>query len=266
MQCEMRDLDWNTVHFELENTVSGISVRFDQEALHWFCSDAENPYYQLRGCPVTPEQAMDIFGFTAKESHRDPFLNFDVNPFGENSWLYPSGYIGQDGNVNKYETIYEYVYEWVKYVKQFPYLDLVVGLTEWNCMPPAVQDLMSDFDEDPELYEKVARRKILSFPKSVEIGFWIHDGGIEVLSPEAFAPKYKEYNAKYPYPWNGSPFRIPRFWNDKLPSEVTPDYIRQMLEKSGVELTDEDFEWEYVRPFEHKQPCGMAEFFKDNNA
>lgn len=279
MNIRLNDLSYG-IRFDEENTIEGIDVRFDADILNW-SGDARYPYYQLRGVPVTPEQAFDLICFA-----HGKWLFFGIDWFEPNSggygesWVFPSGYVGADAVTGKYPELFELVYDWVVYVEDFPYLDLVVGISDWDEMSPSMWALFHAPDEDEiepgeirqELdYDEIERRmaelkksEYYKFAEAISLGIWVHDGKIEFLSPKKFLPIFNQYNKKYPLPFYGE-LRSSKFWNDKRPAELTRDYIERVLNKCGKDPADEKYAWQIKRLFERKRPCEMSEFFSNNN-
>lgn len=113
-----------------------ITVAFDS-GLDNFSSHIRRPGYQLRGRPVTPEQASevirrtqhrDLCPFPCVEDPVDDFL--DCLHFDGSEWCHPDGQIGTVGITLKYPNAWELVDEWGQLLAAFPFLDLMILL--WN--------------------------------------------------------------------------------------------------------------------------------------
>ena len=179
------DLDLYNQYDIKVDRVSEDDLRF----LHY----TRRPYYQMRGRSVSREQAFDIIRRT------DNFFNWDMETIGNrkefvrcinfDNWLimknhYPKGYgwIHADGTVGanaitqKWPTLKEFVEEWFYKLKAFPYLDLVIGITNWDEI---------SWDEDD------------TFEKAIQMGIYVHDKCIELLNKQNAWAKYQEYDEKY---------------------------------------------------------------------
>lgn len=173
---------------------------------------ARRPYYRMRGKSVTEEQAFDIICKTDKffswideiKDHEDyiggyHFTNWLINknhfPAGY-GWVHIDGTIGANGITDKYPEITEFVDEWFRILKCFPYLDLVIAITDWDENPYGTMALDYDcnFRRDHfweyESYDK-------NFYDAVVLGIYIHDKTIEILEPTATVKKYKKYVSLY---------------------------------------------------------------------
>lgn len=272
MNIRLDDISYG-FRFDEENTIDGIDVRFDADILDWY-TNTRRPYYRLRGAPVTPEQAFDIICCTYEKW--GPSFNIDwfypnSGGYGE-SWVFPSGYVGADSVTDKYPELYELVCEWVVYLQDFPYLDLVVGISDWDEISPSMWALYPEEDEiepgdiEPDFDSRMAeleKSEYYKFTEAISLGIWIHDGKIEFLSPKKFLPIYNQYNEKYPLPFYGE-LRSSKFWRDKRPAEITRDYIERVLRKCGKDPADGKYAWQIDSLFKQKRPCEMAEFFGNN--
>ena len=218
----------------------------------------------------TPEQAFDIICGAFEKG-----LSFGIDwLYLDNSWVFPSGYVGTDSITNKYPYLFELVFDWVEFVRDFPYLDLVVGISDWNEMSPNLWDLWNSFfgigdvkrdvdsDERDRLMTELSKIEYYKFTEVVSLGIWVHDGKIEFLSPQKFLPIYDRYNEKYPMPFYGDLSR--KFWDDKRPAELTRDYIERVLKKCGKDPADKQYAWR-IDELLDKRPCEMSEFLNNNN-
>lgn len=185
-----------------------ITVTEDIDESFW---DIRRPYFRLRGKPVTQEQAFDIirrtdslFRFMEIVHESDTFLssfNFSnsilekrdfTNRYG---WVHPDGFIGiNDTPTEKYPELYEFVIEWVRYLAEFYYLDIMIAFTCWEEVPPAVlkspkYDLLETWEYNNAYDEK--------FLKAIVFGIHVHDDKVEILNRKDARIKYQEYNHLY---------------------------------------------------------------------
>lgn len=171
---------------------------------------AEKPYYQLRGKPVTEEQAFQIILYTEKSFQK---LNLIKNTsiysecfcnslfHDKNGWIQPDGTIGQNGFIKKsFPKLRIILNELIEYLKAFPFLDFVIAIT-W-CDKTAPDDL----------YE------------NIEAGIWIHDYTIEFLNQQDTVKIYREYDAKYGYNFNSN--------------TINTDYLKKCLLAYRIKNTD----------------------------
>ena len=225
------DLD---LYNQYDIRVDGVSED-DLRFLHY----TRRPYYQMRGRSVSREQAFDIIRRT------DNFFNWDMETIGNrkefvrcinfDNWLimknhYPKGYgwIHADGTVGanaitqKWPTMIELVTEWFYKLKSFPYLDLVIGITNWDEI---------SWDEDD------------TFEKAIQMGIYVHDKCIELLNKQNAWAKYQEYDEKY----GADPERFETDYYQKNGIvQVDEAYLRKCIESYGL---DPDEELSKVRPY-----------------
>lgn len=166
----------------------------DEKYLHYELF-ARRPYYQMRGKPVTEEQAFeiirrcdnsfefakDLIQYTPKEGELPTKLQhiaswlFDEHHYPNGyGWCYPDGLIGTNGICARFPNTLELTCDFIKLMYHFPYLDAVWAFT-W-C--------------DEQLYD-------YTFDGAVTLGFRTHDNKIEILDEDDTLKKYKEYAQKY---------------------------------------------------------------------
>ncbi|MBP0964306.1 MAG: hypothetical protein J5999_03320 [Oscillospiraceae bacterium] len=186
---------------EYMEKLKSIEVTFD-EGTEDYDTNTRRPYYQLRGKRVSEEQALEFirrtdmafcdpmrpeeeWSFYQISMYSDLFTNFFSN-----GPVHPNGVVGMNGVMSKYPNIYELFAEFVSMAAEFPFLELIIGITWWDETPP-------------EEFEKIftsgyeAPASFPNFTKNLDIGVWVHDSKVEFLSPENAAKKYKEYDKLY---------------------------------------------------------------------
>ena len=183
-----------------------VTVADDINKSFW---DIRRPYFRLRGKPVTQEQAFDIIRRTdcllfcvdvIRESGKwIPYINFGNNILNKGhfenraGWVHPDGLIGiNDVPIEKYPELYDFIVEWLKYLAEFPYLDIMLAFSCWEEIPPEVWK-MCDLIETWE-YDKAYDEPFL---KAIVFGIHVHDNKVEVLNSEKACAKYQEYDALY---------------------------------------------------------------------
>lgn len=198
------DKSGNTVYViekECLKKLKSIEVTFD-EGTEAYNTYVRRPYYQLRGKPVSEEQAAEFiqrtdFAFRDCDySEEKPYfylINMDSDLFsdsGSNGMVHPSGVVGMNGIMGKYPNFCELFSEFVGLAMEFPFLDFVLAVSDWNEIAPEEWDeICTDGYERPSSYP--------NFTKNLEIGVWVHEGKVEFLSPDNASKKYKEYEKLY---------------------------------------------------------------------
>lgn len=172
---------------EVRDSIVGLS--FDEGTLKYF-TNTRRPYYQMRGKPITKEQAMEVISRTDNyfrwnsEYMPENFVYstnfdswwFDMNHIPSNyGWVHPNGNIGSNAITQKYPTLAEYVDEWCYYIKEFPFLDLIIAITDDNEYIP----------DDAK------------FEDCITLGIWVHNNKVEFLNPKNALKQYKAYARKY---------------------------------------------------------------------
>ena len=189
--------------------------------------DVRRPYFRMRGKPVTEEQAFDIIrrtdNFFRHDMYRydledlvgDRFVldnvwyspNFYPHPRG---WVRPDGLVGMNDITGKYPEEEDFLYSVLPLKEAFPYLDLMIAVTDWDEMPDYLWDLMKKSNEAAERgdmdlrhkYDDERERLFTSedypdFPEHIVYGIWVHDDKVELMAPARAREKYLEYNRLY---------------------------------------------------------------------
>lgn len=197
------DRSGNTIYEigkEYAKKLKSIEVTFDEGTEDY--TGTRRPYYQLRGKPVSEEQAAefirradDAFVDCEYPKGKQPFylINMRSDVFSDsssNGLVHPNGIVGMNGIMGKYPDFYELFEEFVSMAMEFPFLDFVAAATFWNEMPAEEWQKLSDVNyEKPTYYP--------DFTECLAIGVWVHDNKVEFLSPENAAEKYTEYENLY---------------------------------------------------------------------
>lgn len=178
---------------------------------------ARRPYFRMRGRPVMEEQAFDILRRTNipptydNKMERYPWKDLVYNGgFLDNKWCgwIPRGWVLPDGTVGmnnhssiKYPYESEIVTEIIRFGLTFPYLDLVIAITDWDEAPDYARDAyfgkVGDgytYDGDDEVFQ---REDYPDFLEHVILGVWLHGDTVELMAPERAREKYAEYNRLY---------------------------------------------------------------------
>lgn len=205
-----------------------------------WCPLARRPYYQLRGRPVTPKQAMEIlirteslwsweFGgqntlpcCVASPLFRNSYYNI---PLGwRTGWVHPDGTIGQNDKTGyKYPEIRDMMESLVPVVTAFPYLDFFVGISYRDEQLGGQKDWYPDDWED---YQKEG------FTSIIECGVWVHDNTIEIVNKEKAKDLYKTYENLYEVP-NKAIYESD-YHTTQEPLELDWNYFKKALEMVGM--------------------------------
>lgn len=210
---------------------------------------ARRPYYRMRGKSVTKEQAFDIIRRTdmffgdiylsdSIRGHSDfvgslNFNNWLINrnhyPMGY-GWVHTDGTIGSNAITQKYPEMEEFIAEWFRYLMAFPYLDLVIAITNWDEIPPEAwyDDTLRD-----SFYKKKYDEE---FYKAIEIGIRVKDKTIQVLGPESTIKLYKEYEEKYGVEREKYESE---YYQDRGIAQVDLAYLKRCIESYGLNAEKE---------------------------
>lgn len=210
---------------------------------------ARRPYYRMRGKSVTKEQAFDIirrtdmfFGdiylsdgirghsdFVGSLNFNNWLINRNHYPMGY-GWVHTDGTIGSNSITQKYPEMEEFIAEWFRYLMAFPYLDLVIAITNWDEIPP--EAWYDDTLRDSFYKEKYDEE----FYKAIEIGIRVKDKTIQVLGPESTIKLYKEYEEKYGVEREKYE---PEYYQDRGIAQVDLAYLKRCIESYGLNAEKE---------------------------
>ncbi|MCM1330152.1 MAG: hypothetical protein NC253_12010 [Ruminococcus sp.] len=198
------------------------------------------PYYQLRGKPVTPQQAVEIIAKTdylfsnVLEINKDLDIGiFEMNyfctdgfsrPFG---WVHPGGEVGQNYLFGiKWPEIREMAEALTPLVHTFPFLEFIAGISWWNEMSPARYDLMYANKSD-KFY------KDDDFTDNIEMGIWVHGGIIEFVNAKKAVKLYRKYDELY----NGKDYRIfyPDYYKEIEKNSINRSFAEKCFKVHGIE-------------------------------
>ncbi len=147
--------------------------------------DIQYPYFRLRGNPVTKEQA----AFITKKGH---------------SWCQPDGTIGLNGTLGEYPTVADILLGLASLMKAFPFVEMVVALTALD-----LGQVKYDVDDK-------------NFRENIRVGYWVHDGLIEILEPTEAFDKIRLFESRMQEPER---YNLP-FYSYTLP--LVPSLIFQL--------------------------------------
>ena len=104
-------------------------------------------------------------------------------------WVHADGTIGCDAITQKYPEISEFATEWLVNLMEFPYLDLMIAVTDYNEIPR---------DETGEwIDERDFERTEQAFYSGICLGIHVSGKKVEILNKKDAAERYREYAEKY---------------------------------------------------------------------
>lgn len=222
-----------------------IEINID-EGMDTYDTNVRRPYYRLRGKPVTEEQAFEvirrtdrIFSRSIKLPADSDYIDgyhlhnwwFNRNHFpSDMGWIHRDGTLGGNGITDKYPNFKQLMFEVFGLINEFPYLDFVWVITEWNECPDEIREHLWDKDEAMERKHKFEEYD--GFYEAIEIGLWVHDNTIDVLEPKRAAEKFKEYEEKYGV---ADPSYYSAYYN--MRNNIVPcdlEYLKRCIEAYGL--------------------------------
>ena len=248
------DKNWEN-DVEFFNNARGknpVKMLVDEDFDDDWCPCMRRPYYQLRGKPVSPEQAMEILirteslwswefdgnktlpCYVGSALFRNSCYNIPLD--WRTGWVHPDGTIGQNDMTGfKYPEIREMMEDIVPIVTAFPYLDFFAGLSYRN---EQIGDQNDWHPDDWEEYQKEG------FTALIECGIWVHDSTIEIVNENKAKELYKTYEKLYEVP-NKAIYESD-YHTTQEPLELDWNYFRKALEL--VKMPDlENFLAEYEK-------------------
>jgi hypothetical protein len=197
-------------------------------------SHTRRPYYRMRGRGIDEQQAFEIirrtdnfFGMYVESiingcSDYLGSYNFDnwlimKNHFPQGyGWVHEDGTIGTNSITQKYPSLTEMIVEWVRNLRFFPFLDLVIAITEWDECIPDIEGC--------------------TFESGVILGLHVHDGMVELLDKHETLTRYNDYNEKY----GSNPERFENsYYEDNHIVQVDEQYLRRCIEAYGLNADEE---------------------------
>ena len=271
----------NGEYIRQEKTViRGAEVIFDGGTRDWNAM-ARRPYYRLRGKRITEEQALEVIRrcdtFFSWDMHLDGDYDYDDNDnespecirpinfnmwwFASNhlpdkyGWVHPNGIVGLNAIMQKYPNTQELIDEWTVIAKNFPFLDLVIAITDWDeiCLErhTARDEIFGSRYMDKTISEEEFSRRWAdidfidferddtrrenfgeTFESAIEIGVWIHEGIVEIMDHRRAYEKYIEY--EHLYEESDARIYMPEYYGTFQPDIVTREYLRKCLRAYGV--------------------------------
>lgn len=239
--------------------ISGRDARFLRETAltiapeaERYSADVRRPYFRLRGRPVTPDQALEVIrrtdqffngfpgdcpGFAPRNGEAPLDTGFLTNWwFHKNhypatfGWIHPDGTVGIDHIAGiKYPELGEMLEELLSLLRAFPFLDLVLALTDWDEMPPYAWGRM--WSKNPYFQDRSPYMEYPDLLDHVVLGFRLGNGAVHVLGPAQARELYIRYVQDFGA--NDPQVYVPEYYQDRGQTPAGPDYLRRCLEKYG---------------------------------
>lgn len=245
---------------KMDNKVysENIKVSFDDTFKTWK-TNTRRPYFRIRGPKVTEEQAFDIIRktdtqFTCMYDKQGRNLgdrlklinttNIENRWFATNicpsfnGWCNPDGTIGCNDITSKYPELDEFLEDIYILLKEFPYLDFVWAITEWNEMPSYMWDKVFGSVDSPQEW---LDEDYPDFNDNISILFWVHDNTLEIMEGQKAKEKYIEYNSLY---GQDSEKFTQNYYDLQGKSPVDVKYLDRCLASHG--LTQQDVKFLYT--------------------
>lgn len=243
-----READSNYVGEEYKPYLydESIMIEHDNKFTGWDTL-AKYPYYRLRGPQVTEEQAFEIIrrsdmAFTDMSDIRtnkaivsedivygvyDLWINWFMSERKVQGWCRPDGVIGANGTLYKYPELDEILDQLYILIKEFPFLDFVWAITDWDEIP-----LECKLD-DSTFNAFVPNEEYSNFSDHIDIAFYVHDKKVEVLEGEKAKQKYNEYNKLY-----GGDEKIftGSYYSGENNTPVDKEYLEKCINKYELSL------------------------------
>lgn len=245
LYLDMDFAEWSLITADRYNKLLIPEIVVDENVKD-FDSLVRRPYYRMRGKKVTAEQAFDIirrvdniFRLTdAIQNHPDYIgsLNFDSWIFDRHhypqhyGWIHADGTVGCDGITQKYPDIDEFIAEWFIKMMAFPYLDLVIAVTDWDETPPSSS---GGFTYKCNPYD----RTIPTFEESIVCGIWVHNPVLEIMGPKRTVKKYAEYVKLYEDK-NRDKY-LSEYYQDSGIVQTDENYLKKCIEAYGLNADEE---------------------------
>ncbi|WP_320936763.1 hypothetical protein [Enterocloster lavalensis] len=237
---------WSLLTADQYQKLTAPEIIVDEEVRE-FKSFTRRPYYRMRGKKVTADQAFDIIrrvdnvfrsGTSAVQEHADYIgsMNFDSWIFDRHhyprhyGWIHADGTVGCDAITQKYPDVDEFIAEWFIKMMAFPYLDLVIAITDWDESPPSAA---SGFTYKYNPYD----RTIPTFEESIVCGIWVHDQVLEIMSPKRTVKKYAEYVKLYE--GKNRDKYLPEYYQDNGIVQADENYLKRCIEAYGLNADEE---------------------------
>lgn len=262
--------------------VDGIEVYLDAGVREW--KPAAYPYCRIRGRRITEEQAIEVIRhcdviFKDRETGLCPYpdghqpVNLDMNWFSSHrfGWVHPNGIVGANMTLRWYAKLKEDINrmtvprkelpelpllcaeqlagECAVYAKDFPFLELVIAVTDWNEEFPErkkqreqLGKAMEKGEISDEDFDMKSEELILTdlerdgFEAAVSAGVWLHDGQVEIMTADRTREKYLEYEKNFEEA--DKRVYLPEYYSLIDDNAVTRDFLCSCIAAYGISDPD----------------------------
>lgn len=208
---------------------------------------ARRPYYQMRGKRISEELAIEIIARTDnyfRLKYDDELLeaanfvgcmNFDQWWFDKNhipthyGWCHPNGIIGENAITQKFPNIMEFIEEAIGWIMNFPALDLMIGVTNWDEKPYHWDDCLWSVTEK---VIKSPYEVIEDFVDNIAIGINVHENTVEILNSRHARERYLIYEEIYEE--DDHRVYIPEYYQDRDLFICDEQYLKRCEEILGI--------------------------------
>lgn len=169
-----------------------------------YSGNARRPYYRLRGKTLIKDQILEFNEKTAEllraatensactePLHFCSYSSVRGCHFVKYKWIHPDGLVGINSITQKYPTTIELVAEWLRYLMEFPYLNIILLVTKWDEAP---QWFWENYPNSQPFYDTSYDKQ---FYKAISLGIEICDKTIHLMKPKDAIEVYKEYERRY---------------------------------------------------------------------
>lgn len=176
--------------------LSALEISFDKETMDWE-SWVQYPYYRIRGKKITEEQAAEIIESIGNPDYDRDYYGYEetnkISLIHMNNPIKLDGTVGENKTTYKWPDVNEIILDALQLKLRFPYLDFIMAISRWNEIPFEVWE--NDIREYTYINGKLHEYE--NFSKNLQIGIWVHDNKIEILSEDNAERKYDEYDRLY---------------------------------------------------------------------
>lgn len=213
--------------------------------------DIDRAYYRIRGPRITEQQAFEvirrtdeIFGPLFKRDKAHNFLdyiwswNFNnvwfskdryPSPYG---WCHPNGIIGINDITGPYVETNDIVDELKKFVEAFPFIDMVIAVTDFDIMPSYAWNKLFEL-KTHKVHKEVFYMDYPDFIEHIKLGFWVHNSTIEIMNERRAKKVYIEYEAKYSEP--NPDIYVTHYYMDNNIFLANYDYLCRLVTAYGLD-------------------------------
>ena len=215
------------------NRILELDIEIDESLIDWD-SYVRRPYYQMRGKRISEEQAFEIIrrtdnffkstyeiskilkDFVAIKTIDNWIIARNHIPFGY-GWVHKNGIVGCNAITQTYPNMAELFTDMLNLTVNFPYIDLVVGITEFNEVPYENMDL-DGFCNNIDILVQISRNKL------------------KFIKGDKASKIYKEYVKKYEE--SDTSIYESDYYDRNHIIQIEDDYFKKLVEANGLTMDD----------------------------